>query len=101
MLEDEEHVHGESEYNAEKTGMSPDPEKQLKKNDLSDSDGRSTDEEQRMASLKRVFKKAFIYSIVFTVIVTIIGEFLYPSVIFRRRFVTLSAVADVFLALCI
>lgn len=83
MLDDHIDVHEEAEHNSKKAGMSPDPEKQSKNGFLGDLDGASKDEEERMTSLKRVFKRAFIYSTVFTVIVAIIGRFFHPRMIFR------------------
>ena len=80
---DDEHVHEESEHSSKKGGTSPDLEKQSKKDILNDLDGPSNNEEQRMASLKHVFKKALIYSAIFAAIVIIIGEFCYPRMILR------------------
>lgn len=84
MLEDhidDKQVHAESEYSSKKGGASPDLEEQSKKGSLSGPDDLS--ENQRMASLKRVFKKAVIYSTIFAAIVIIIGEFFHPRMIPR------------------
>lgn len=87
MLEDradDKQVQEESEHSSKREGASPDIEKQSKKDYESDPDGSNDEsEEQRMASLKRVFKKALIYSTIFAAIVIIIGEFFHPRMISR------------------
>ncbi|KAG8215271.1 Na+/solute symporter [Butyriboletus roseoflavus] len=86
MLDDHadcEHVHEESEHSSKKGGASPDLEQQSKKNFESDPDSPSNDDEQRMGSLKHVFKKAVIYSTIFAAIVIIIGVLSPPRMTSR------------------
>ncbi|KAF8130263.1 Na+/solute symporter [Boletus edulis] len=80
--------HVESEKNSNTGEASPDLEKQPKK-DSSDSDA-SKDEEEQIASLQRVFKKAFVYSTVFTAIVIVIVPLpmFFSHYVFSREFYT-------------
>jgi len=84
-----EPAHNESERTSEN---SPDLEKQPKMDfsESSDPDCLREDEEERIASLKRVFKKAFICSAVFTVIVIIIVPvpMFFSHYVFSREFYT-------------
>lgn len=95
---DDERVREESERSSQTGNASPDLEKQSK-NDLSSALDASKNEDERMASLKRVFKKAFIYSTIFTAIVIIIGMSFHARMLLCQR--SVSALADVFLALCV
>ncbi|KAH0833962.1 Na+/solute symporter [Lanmaoa asiatica] len=88
---DDEHVQEESEHSSTKKGdASPDLEKQSRSDILDGPDNSSDGEEQRMASLKRVFKKALIYSTIFAAIVIIIVPLpmFFSHYVFSRRFYT-------------
>ncbi|KAG9311093.1 Na+/solute symporter [Chiua virens] len=79
---DEKHAREQSENNTKMGAASPDLEGHLKDVQVSnDPVDPSKDEEHYIASLQPVFKKAFIYSTVFTVIVVIIGMFFCPGMI--------------------
>ncbi|KAF8556781.1 Na+/solute symporter [Imleria badia] len=92
MLDDhanDERIREESERSSKTGDASPDLEKQSKK-DLSSDPDASKDEGERMASLKRVFKKALIYSTIFTAIVIIIVPLpmFFSHYVFSRTFYT-------------
>jgi len=82
----------DSERNSKRGDVaSPDIEKQSNEKKLSrDVDGLPEDDEQRMASLKRVFKKALVYSSIFTLIVVIIVPLpmFFSHYVFSRKFYT-------------
>ncbi|KAF8130255.1 hypothetical protein EV363DRAFT_1296881 [Boletus edulis] len=80
--------HVESEKNSNTGEASPDLEKQPE-NGANDSDA-SKDEEEQIASLQRVFKKAFVYSTVFTAIVIVIVPLpmFFSHYVFSREFYT-------------
>ncbi|KIJ61249.1 hypothetical protein HYDPIDRAFT_159840 [Hydnomerulius pinastri MD-312] len=85
-------VHDDSEGSS-KVGdeASPDLEKVAREKDFPrDADDLSKVDDQRMASLKRVFKKAFIYSSVLTIIVVIIVPLpmFFSHYVFSRKFYT-------------
>jgi hypothetical protein len=75
----------DSERNSKRGDVaSPDIEKQFNEKKLSrDVDGLPEDDEQRMASLKRVFKKALVYSSIFTLIVVIIGNIFHVTLLLK------------------
>ncbi|KAF8438537.1 Na+/solute symporter [Boletus edulis BED1] len=84
-----DHMHQGSENSSRERESPPDLEKQPK-GFSSVPSALAKDEEQRIASLRRVFKKAFIYSTIFAAIVIIIVPLpmFFSHYVFSRKFYT-------------